>query len=154
LRNRIKAFIDICVDRLSRGLGGVLLLLLTTGPLHFGIRGISALVIVLSAAWIVYSAIARREYVASIRRRLESRRLDLGAVRLAVGDAAAIPMLEGAARGDNGRRAAYALTLLHEAPGYNVRPILTSLAGSSLPEVQDRVFEIAVEERFDGLLAI
>ena len=28
LRNRIKAFIDICVDRLSRGLGGVLLMLL------------------------------------------------------------------------------------------------------------------------------
>jgi len=27
LRNRVKAFIDISVDRLSRGLGGVLLLL-------------------------------------------------------------------------------------------------------------------------------
>ena len=25
LRNRMKAFIDICVDRLSRGIGGVLL---------------------------------------------------------------------------------------------------------------------------------
>src|SRR3984957_871854 len=77
LRNRIKAFIDICVDRLSRGIGGVLLLLLTTSSLHLGVRGITVIVIGLSGAWIVYAAIARKEYVASIRKRLESRRLDL-----------------------------------------------------------------------------
>ena len=36
LRNRVKAFIDISVDRLSRGLGGVLLLLLTGGMITWG----------------------------------------------------------------------------------------------------------------------
>src|ERR1700722_4447168 len=84
LRNRIKAFIDICVDRLSRGIGGVLLLFLTTSSLHLGVRGIGVIVIALSGAWIVYAAIARKEYVASIQRRLAGRRLDLASARLSV----------------------------------------------------------------------
>src|ERR1700733_8244266 len=137
LRNRIKAFIDICVDRLSRGIGGVLLLFLTTSSLHLGVRGIGVIVIALSAAWIVYAAVARKEYVASIRQRLESRRLDLSSVRLAVSDAATIHMLEMAARGGNPRQAAYALTLLNEAPGYDIRTILEDLAESPLPDIKE-----------------
>jgi len=54
LRNRVKAFIDICVDRLSRGIGGVLLLFLTAKPLHLGVKGIAVVVIALSVVWIVY----------------------------------------------------------------------------------------------------
>src|SRR5262249_10220773 len=111
LRNRIKAFIDICVDRLSRGIGGVLLLFLTTGSLHLGVRGITVIVVTLCAIWIVYSAIARREYVASIQRRLASRRLDLASIRLNVTDASTIAVLEEAARGKNSRQASYALSL-------------------------------------------
>jgi HEAT repeat protein len=152
LRNRIKAFIDICVDRLSRGLGGVLLLFLTTSSLHLGVRGIGVIVIALSAAWIVYAAIARKEYVASIRQRLESRRLDLSSVRLAVSDAATIHTLETAARGDNPRQAAYALTLLNEAPGFDIRPLLEDLANSPLTDVQERVYRIAAELNFKSLL--
>jgi ATP/ADP translocase len=46
LRNRIKAFIDICVDRISRGLGGVLLILLISKPLHLGVKGIPVVVMI------------------------------------------------------------------------------------------------------------
>jgi ATP/ADP translocase/HEAT repeat protein len=152
LRNRIKAFIDICVDRLSRGIGGILLLFLTTSWLHLGVRGIGVIVIALSAAWIVYAAIARKEYVASILQRLESRRLDLSSVRLAVSDAATIHLLETAARGGNPRQAAFALTLLNEAPGYDIRPILQDLADSPLPEVQERAFRIAADLSFENLV--
>jgi hypothetical protein len=137
LRNRIKALIDICVDRLSRGVGGILLLFLTTSALHMGVRGIAVVVMALSAAWIGFAAITRKEYVASIRLRLESRRLDLSSVRLAVSDAATIHMLEIAARGANPRQPAYALTLLNEASGYDLRKILEELAASPLLEVQE-----------------
>jgi AAA family ATP:ADP antiporter len=152
LRNRIKAFIDICVDRLSRGVGGILLLFLTTSSLHMGVRGITVIVIALSGAWIMYAAIARKEYVASIRQRLESRRLDLSSVRLAVSDAATIQMLETAARGGNARQAAYALTLLNEAAGYDIRTMLEDLADSPLPDVQERVFRIAADLNIASLL--
>jgi ATP:ADP antiporter, AAA family len=152
LRNRIKAFIDICVDRLSRGLGGVLLLFLTASSLHMGVRGIALIVVALSLVWIVYSAVARKEYVASIRQRLESRRLDLASVRLSVSDASTVHMLETTARGENPRQAAYALTLLADAPNYDIRPLITSLAASPADELVERVYEIATHLRFEGLL--
>ncbi len=152
LRNRIKAFIDICVDRLSRGLGGVLLLFLTTGWLHLGMRGIAILVAVLCGVWVAYSAIARREYVAAIRRRLESRRLDLASIRLAVTDASTVAILEAAARGANARQASYALTLLAGAPDYNIGPLLIALSVSPSAEVREHVYRIAADTQFDGIV--
>ena len=152
LRNRIKAFIDICVDRLSRGVGGVLLLFLTTGWLHLGMRGIAILVAVLCAVWVAYSAIARREYVAAIRRRLESRRWDLASIRLAVTDASTAAILEAAARGANSRQASYALTLLAGAPDYDIGPLLIALAASPSAEVRERVYRIAADARFEGIV--
>jgi AAA family ATP:ADP antiporter len=152
LRNRIKAFIDICVDRLSRGIGGVLLLFLTTGSLHLGVRGIAVIVAGLCAVWVFYSVIARREYIASIRRRLESRRLDLATVRLNVTDASTVAILESAARGENPRQASYALTLLADAPDYDIRPMLAALAPSPSPEVRERVYRLAAVARFEGIV--
>jgi ATP/ADP translocase/HEAT repeat protein len=151
LRNRIKAFLDIFVDRLSRGIGGVLLLFLTAKPLHLGVRGIGAVVIALSIIWVVYSHIARREYVASIRSRLARRRLDLESARIAVTDSATIAMLEGAA-GMNARQATYALELLSHAPGYDITSLLHKLAASGMPEVRDKVYEVALRLRYSGLL--
>ncbi len=153
LRNRIKAFIDISIDRLSRGIGGVLLLFLTTGSLHLGVRGISVVVVALSAVWIVYSALARKEYVVSIRQRLDSRRLDLSSARLAVTDASTVRMLETAAQSANPRQAAYALTRLTEAPDYDIRPTpgyepRRQSAGRGARCVSTKS---AAEIRFDGL---
>jgi len=152
LRNRIKAFIDISVDRLSRGVGGLLLLFLTTGPLHLGVKGIAALVVALSIVWMVYSAIARREYVASIRGRLQARRLDFASIRLSVTDAHTVDILESEATHGDNRRAPYALSLLAAAPGYDVEPILRHLAASAVPEVREKVYEIATRLRFEGLV--
>ena len=56
------------------GVGGVLLLLLTTTRLDLGVKGISVVVMVLCLPWIYFSYLAKREYVATIRRRFESRR--------------------------------------------------------------------------------
>jgi ATP:ADP antiporter, AAA family len=152
LRNRIKAFIDICVDRLSRGIGGVLLLLLTTSSLHLGVRGIAWIVIALSALWVVYAVIARREYIASVRQHLERRRVDFASTRISVTDGATIGILEAAACGNNARQASYALSLLEEAPGYDVRPLLVRLIGTSEASVRQKVYEIGTRLRFDGLL--
>jgi len=75
-------------------------------------------------------------------------------VRLAVSDASTIQMLEASARSENPRQAAYALTLLAEAPNYDIRPILSGLALSPMEEVRKRVYEIAVNIRFEGLLGL
>jgi ATP/ADP translocase len=151
LRNRVKAFIDICVDRVSRGLGGLLLAILTTTSLHMGVRGLAIVVMGLCVPWIYFSYLARREYVATIRKRFESRRLDFGSVRVAVQDAATLQLLEETVSGDNPRQAAYALSLLADAPGYDVGPLLRRAGTSPYAELRDRAFEIAAGLRYQGL---
>ncbi len=152
LRNRIKAFIDICVDRFSRGIGGVLLIFLTTAGLHLGVKGISMVVMGLCAPWVLLAHIARREYVATIRKRIESRRLNFEEVRLNVTDGATVRLLEATAGGSNPRQAAYALSLLGEAPGYEAGPLLRQLLHSNSPEVREKVFEIALARHDDVVL--
>jgi AAA family ATP:ADP antiporter len=142
LRNRTKPFVDVFVDRFSRGLGGMILVLFNSttsiDPHQFSI-----LVLVLAAIWIGLSILAQREYVATVRRRLESRRLDLESARITVSDRATIALLEKAARGPHGRQAAYALDLLGQAPGYHLDALLAELVSSPLEDVRARVFELA-----------
>jgi ATP/ADP translocase len=152
LRNRIKAFIDISVDRLSRGLAGVLLVLLTTTSLHMGVKGIAFVVVGLCVPWMLLSHLARREYVATVRRKLESRRLDMESLRVTVSDRDTIRLLEETAVSDNPRQATYALRLLGEAPGYDARPLLKELVGSRHGAVRERVYELATALRDDSLL--
>ncbi len=150
LRNRVKAFIDICVDRLSRGLGGVLLILLTT-TLGLRVKGIAVVVMLLCVPWMYSSFLARREYIASIRRRFQGRRLDLAAERITVQDAATIRFLEDAIAQGNARQASYALRLLADAPRYDVRPLLDRLASHPAAEVRQKVYDIAAEQEYAAL---
>jgi ATP:ADP antiporter, AAA family len=152
LRNRIKAFIDVCVDRSSRGIGGVLLLFLTTGPLHLGVKGIAVLVITLSVVWIICSVYARKEYVASTRSRFAARRLDLASVYVKVTDRSTIELIESAATASSPRQALYALSLLTEALDYDLKPMLGRLIRSPFREVRDKVYEIAAQRYIDGFL--
>ncbi len=131
LRNRTKAFVDVVVDRLARGLGGMILLLLSSAalldldPHHF-----AWVVLILSLIWIPLAWLAQREYVRTVRKRIESRRFDLETTRVTVREPETVRMLERTARGDNGRQAAFALGLLAEAPGYPIQPLLSELSGS------------------------
>jgi ATP:ADP antiporter, AAA family len=152
LRNRVKAFIDICLDRTSRGLGGVLLLLLTATSLHLGARGIAVVVMILCVPWIYLSYLARKEYVSTIRQRFASRRLDFENARISVSDAATIRMVESTAAGENPRQAVYALGLLSNTPAYDLRPLLRKLAGCAARDVRAKVYEIAASLGDAGLL--
>jgi ATP:ADP antiporter, AAA family len=142
LRNRTKAFVDVFVDRFARGLGGIVLVVFnsTTGiePHQFSI-----VVMVLAGLWIFLSLAAQREYVATVRKRLELRRLDLDSARITVSDRATIELLERTARGDNGRQAAYALELLSQAPGYRTESLATELGESPHGEVRAKAYEVA-----------
>jgi HEAT repeat protein len=156
LRNRIKAFVDIFFDRMSRGLGSVILIFMTSllnmdnlGP---SIRVIALVVIGLTLPWMLLSLRARKEYVATIRKRLESRRLDLAGERITVNDPGTVRVLEQAAAGGNSRQAAYALSLLGEAPGYDPRPLLRQLAASEFPEVRAKVYDLSRSTGFSELL--
>jgi hypothetical protein len=162
LKNRTKAFIDVFADRFSRGLGGLLLIQLTTGfalggfkltdGFDLSLRSISLVVLGFSLVWVFLAERARRQYVATVRQRLEMRRLDLESARLSAHDISMLRLLEEVARSANGRQAAYALSMLAEAPGYPLAPLLVELAGSPQVEVRAKVFELACASGLAGLL--
>lgn len=151
LKNRTKAFVDICIDRAGRGLGGLLLLLLTA--IHFSEpREIALATFALSCIWIGFATLARKEYVQTVRKRLEARRLDFDSLRVNVQDPVTVRLLEQAASGDNARQVCYALSLLGEAPQYDLKPLLGKLARHSSPEVRGKTYELARTVRFEGVL--
>jgi AAA family ATP:ADP antiporter len=149
LRNRIKAFIDIFVDRAARGISGGLLILFTQWK--FGVRGVAMVTICITVPWVLLTIRAHREYVRTIRRRLEARRLDLDSARITVEDAETTQLLESTAFSSNPRQAAYALSLLNVTPGYDVRPLITKLAQSPLEEVRAEVYRLARLCRLESL---
>ena len=145
LKNRTKAFVDIFVDRMGRGLGGMILVLCTV-VMAFSPRQIALVTIGFSLAWIALSAKASREYVATVRQRLSSRRLDMESARVSVGDPETLRLLEQTALCEHPRQAAYALGLLREADGYDLHPLLAQLAASPAAEVRAKVYELARQQ--------
>ena len=151
LRNRTKAFVDIFVDRLSRGLGGMILVFFTA-VIVLTPRGIAGVVMFFSLAWILLSIYAKHEYIATVRKRLELRRLDLESARISLEEPATIQLLEQTAASSSGRQAAYALSLLAAAPGYPIAPLLSKLVSSPTPGVRAKVYDVAIDANSSGLL--
>jgi ATP/ADP translocase len=156
LRNRVKAFIDIFVDRFSRGVGGLMLVAIVALNGDAGVpqlvRIVAIVAIAMTLPWIVLSQHARKEYVATIRKRLASRRLDLESARVTVEGAETIALLEQTAAGNHPRQAVYALSLLGQAAGYEPEPLLERLVSSAHAEVRAKVYELAQSAAFPGLV--
>jgi ATP/ADP translocase/HEAT repeat protein len=141
IRNRIKAFVDIFMDRAARGVSGLMLILFAQWSI--GVRGIALITFGLAIPWIAFTVYAHREYVRTIRRRLEARRLDLENVRVRVEDADTIRLLENTAMSDNPRQAVYALNLLASAQRYDATELFGKLASSPHPEVRAEIYRAA-----------
>lgn len=152
LRNRVKSFVDVFVDRLARGLGAILILVLT---FLFGDKSlvpVTALTVICCVLWAALALYARREYVDSVRRRLASRRLDLESIRVPYQDMGLIQMLEQSVRRGQGRQAQYAISLLDRAPDFNMEPLAVRVCAGSTPEVRASLFEVARRRRWRSLL--
>ena len=111
VKKRTKVFIDMFVDRWSRGVAGGALLLLTA---VFGmtIRQLSLVVIVLLAVWVTLVVLIRKEYVNTFRIALEKREIDPSELTVNLTDAATVRTLRESLKSDNEREIVYALDLL------------------------------------------
>ena len=151
LRNRTKVFVDIFVDRMARGLGGLLLVFLAPiADLHP--RWVSLLVIGFAVCWSVLANRARYEYVLTVRKKLQSRRLDLERARTTVGEPVMMQLLEKTALEGTARQARYALSLLNETKDYPLESLLERVAERSLDEVRATAYDLARASDFPGLL--
>ena len=151
LRNRTKAFMDIFVDRTGRGIAGVMLAVLVALGLGQP-RTVAILTIAACGLWFALARIAQSEYVLTVRSRLERRRLDLEGARVSFNDPQMLRLLEQTAATGHPRQVRYALSLLAEAPDYDLTPMLERLAASESAEVRARIYELAWFTGYDGLL--
>ncbi|MBC8164563.1 MAG: hypothetical protein H7Y20_01680, partial [Bryobacteraceae bacterium] len=149
LRNRTKAFTDIFVDRFSRGIGGMLLIVLSNW-LNLSIRQLALVVLGYSFVWILLSVRAKNEYVQTVRNKLKRGRLDLDSLRVNYNEASTIRLLEEATESGTPRQAVYALSLLSEAPRYDIAKAARTLAGNKSAEVRGKVLELALERKIEG----
>ncbi|MFU8842711.1 MAG: Npt1/Npt2 family nucleotide transporter [Bacteroidales bacterium] len=76
VKERIKFFMDVIVDRLFKGLAGLLLLLLVF-VFEFNTRQIAGVTIFFSLIWLMLSRVAQREYVRQFRKTLESQYIEI-----------------------------------------------------------------------------
>lgn len=110
LKAKTKIFIDVFVDRWFRGLSGALLALLVA--LHFTVRHMSIVVMVMLGVWIVFALLVRREYVNAFRSALERRQIDPADLRMNIADASTLNRLRAALGSTNERQIVYALEML------------------------------------------
>lgn len=150
LKNRTKAFVDMFADRFAKGAAALLLVGLTRLSLTHPWQ-LPLLIAGLAGAWLALAHRARREYMDTVRRRVESRRLDLEDARISVQDTETVKLLEQAARSPNPRQVLYAVSLLGEAPGYDLAPLLMELVDSPSDLVRAKVYELARGAGFTGL---
>jgi len=127
LRQEVKPFVDVTVDRVARGLGGVLILVLVQPwGLHLTWYQLSAISLALTVAWFFMAIRAKRQYLQSFRQSIARHDLDIGvAARVNVADLATIEALvEELASADEGR-VVYAIDILESVGKRNlITPLL------------------------------
>ena len=108
-----KPFVDVTIDRLAKGFGALLLLVLIA-PWGVGLRWqqLSWASLVLVSAWLVMAVRAKREYVASFRRSLEQQQVTAAEIRLDTADLNTIEALVGELSNPEPERVLYAVDLL------------------------------------------
>ena len=108
-----KPFVDVTIDRLSKGFGALLLLVLIA-PWGVGLRWqqLSWATLALVVAWLIMAVRAKREYVASFRRSLEQQQVAASEIRLDTADLNTIETLVGELSNPEPERVLYAVDLL------------------------------------------
>jgi AAA family ATP:ADP antiporter len=108
-KNRLKAWIDMFVERVSRGVSG-LLILGATSLLALGVRELSIAVLLLLVPWILLVLALRKEYVATFQRSLARR--DIEDLAASLGDPESLEVFRQVLAGEDGKQIRYALELL------------------------------------------
>jgi AAA family ATP:ADP antiporter len=169
LKARAKPFVDVTMDRLSKGVGALLILvLIKPWGLHFTWQQLSYASLTMTAVWIVAAIAAKRGYLRAFRQSIARKDVAPQDVRLTVADLQTVETLMGELADPDETRVIYAIDILesldrrnlvtplllyHESPRVRARA-LAGLSGASpemaerwLPNAQRMLKDPAVEVR-------
>jgi ATP/ADP translocase/CRP-like cAMP-binding protein/HEAT repeat protein len=113
IKLQAKPFVDVTVDRMAKGVGSLMLLLLIQPwGLNLGWQQLSYVTLALVAIWFVMAVMAKREYVAAFRRSIQQQDVQPAEIRLDTADLSAIETLVTELSHPDPRRVVYAVDLL------------------------------------------
>ena len=126
LRQEVKPFVDVTVDRLSRGVGALgMLALIQPWGLALDWYKLSWISVTLSVLWYVMAFRAKREYLASFRRSIEQGVVKADDVRLSGSELSTVETLVQELAHPDPRRVIYAIDVLESLDKRNlVTPLL------------------------------
>jgi AAA family ATP:ADP antiporter len=169
VKPRVKAAIDLTINRLADGIGGVLLGLATTGfslvafkipGAGLGIRGVAVMSLVLVAAWIAVALALRRGYVGAIRDSIAQHRLETERASVRTLDRAATDLLAARLNASDPGEILYALDVFRVQHLGLMHPAVRGLLHHPAPEVRlraisvlDQAGDTSVIPDIDALLA-
>ncbi|MCP4724164.1 MAG: hypothetical protein GY863_03965 [bacterium] len=119
IKNKIKIFIDVIVDRWFRAVAGGLMILFIT-ILDFSVSQVSIIVIILLAIWISLTFIIKKEYTDAFRKAIEKRDIDPSELRFNVGDPSTIEHLKNLIKSKNDRQVIYGLDMLQSVKDVDI----------------------------------
>jgi len=126
LKYRAKPFIDVTMDRFSKAIAAIVLLVLVQPwGLDLDWRELSYASLALTGIWIASTLVARREYLASFRHSIGARMIAPEAIRADVADAATIETLVEELSNPDEPAVLYAITMLEALDKRNlITPLL------------------------------
>jgi ATP:ADP antiporter, AAA family len=151
IKPSVKGMIDLLVNRVADGVGGVLLGLATQGfnfmlfslpGAGLGLRGIAAINLGLIAAWTTVALTLRRGYVDAIQDSIHRYRLNVERERTRVLDRSAARALAGKLAGGDPKEILYALRVFDAEHRQAPHPALRSLITHASPRVRARALSI------------
>jgi AAA family ATP:ADP antiporter len=154
VKSDVKATIDLVVNRLADGAGGILLGLATTGftlaavpvpGLGLGLRGVAAINLLFIAAWAAVALAVRRGYVETIRESIQQHQLDAARAAAPVLDRSTSDLLAARLSAENAHDILYALNLFRIQHARATHPAVRGLLRHPDAAVRERAVEILNE---------
>ena len=151
VRSRVKAAIDLVINRVADGLGGVALGLATQGfavgslvlpGAHLGLRGLAAISLAMTGLWALVAWQLRRGYVDAIRDSIRQRKLVAADSPAPVLDRLATDALASKLQAEDPEEILYALSLFEAQAAGRLHPAVRGLLGHPSPEVRRRALAL------------
>lgn len=144
IKLHVKWFIDTVIWRLGDGLAGLTVLIFATW-LHLPARQISWIVLLLVSGWLAAVAVARRQYVATLKESITQHRVDVEQASTSVLDRSTTELLATGLSSSDPKDILYALSLFEVERQRAVHPVVRSLLSHPSAEIRRKAIAILSE---------
>ena len=144
IKLQVKWFIDTVIWRLGDGLAGLTVLIFATS-LHLPARQISWIALLLVSGWLVAVAVARRQYVATLKESITQHRVDVEQASTSVLDRSTAELLATNLSASDPNEILYALSLFEVERQRAAHPVIRSLLSHPSAQVRQKAIAILSE---------